>query len=87
MASNGGGRTGSGQRMAPPWFEKQESEKSTVYFSRATSAAARLPSLNMPPKCPATTPAMSLSVAKTTRKSLTLKVKLDSIHRHETREN
>ncbi|MPC09256.1 hypothetical protein E2C01_001859 [Portunus trituberculatus] len=32
---------------------------------------------------PATSPAMSPSIAKKTRKSLTLKVKLDIIHRHE----
>ncbi|MPC61713.1 hypothetical protein E2C01_055787 [Portunus trituberculatus] len=37
----------------------------------------------MPPKHPATCPAMLLSVAKKTRKSLNLKVKLDIIHRHE----
>ncbi|MPC69120.1 CENPB DNA-binding domain-containing protein 1 [Portunus trituberculatus] len=37
----------------------------------------------MPPKHPATSPAMSPSVAKKTRKSLTLEVKLDIIHRHE----
>ncbi|MPD03422.1 hypothetical protein E2C01_099060 [Portunus trituberculatus] len=36
----------------------------------------------MPPKHPATTPAMSPSIAKITRKSLTLEVKLD-IHSHE----
>ncbi|MPC26959.1 hypothetical protein E2C01_020110 [Portunus trituberculatus] len=35
--------------------------------------------LNMPPKCPA----MSFNIAKKTRKSLTLEVKLDIIHRHE----
>ncbi|MPC50909.1 hypothetical protein E2C01_044742 [Portunus trituberculatus] len=37
----------------------------------------------MPPKCPATSPAMSPSIAKKTRKSLTHEVKLDIIHRHE----
>ncbi|MPD06296.1 hypothetical protein E2C01_102101 [Portunus trituberculatus] len=37
----------------------------------------------MPPKCPATSPAMSHRIAKKTRKSLTLEVKLDNIHRHE----
>ncbi|MPC51249.1 CENPB DNA-binding domain-containing protein 1 [Portunus trituberculatus] len=37
----------------------------------------------MPPKCPATTPAMSPSVARKKRKSLTLKVKVDIIDRHE----
>ncbi|MPC36290.1 CENPB DNA-binding domain-containing protein 1 [Portunus trituberculatus] len=37
----------------------------------------------MPPKRPAIGPVMSPSVAKKTRKSLTLKVKLDFIHRHE----
>ncbi|MPC75723.1 CENPB DNA-binding domain-containing protein 1 [Portunus trituberculatus] len=37
----------------------------------------------MPPKCTVTSPAMSPSVAKKTRKSLTLEVKLDIIHRHE----
>ncbi|MPC25673.1 hypothetical protein E2C01_018797 [Portunus trituberculatus] len=36
----------------------------------------------MPPKCPAISPAMLPSVAKKTRKSLTLKVKLDTIQRH-----
>ncbi|MPD03076.1 hypothetical protein E2C01_098694 [Portunus trituberculatus] len=41
---------------------------------------ARHLTLNMPPKCPATSPAMSLSIAKKTRKSLTLEVKLDIIH-------
>ncbi|MPC17217.1 hypothetical protein E2C01_010065 [Portunus trituberculatus] len=46
---------------------------------KTVSAAARLPSLNLPPKHPA----MSLSIAKKTRKSLTLEVKLDIIHRHE----
>ncbi|MPC64025.1 hypothetical protein E2C01_058135 [Portunus trituberculatus] len=45
------------------------------------SAAVRLPSLNLPPKRPAIPP----SVAKKTRKSLTLQVKLDIIHRHEAR--
>ncbi|MPC81275.1 hypothetical protein E2C01_075882 [Portunus trituberculatus] len=35
-------------------------------------AGARLPSLNRPPKCPATHPAMSPSIAKKTRKSPTL---------------
>ncbi|MPC80782.1 hypothetical protein E2C01_075375 [Portunus trituberculatus] len=39
----------------------------------------------MPPKRPATSPAMSPSTAKKKRKSLTLKVKLDIIHRHEER--
>ncbi|MPC48393.1 hypothetical protein E2C01_042165 [Portunus trituberculatus] len=43
------------------------------------SAAAHLPSLNLPPKCPAMWP----SVPKKTRKSFTLEVKLDIIHRHE----
>ncbi|MPC70618.1 hypothetical protein E2C01_064872 [Portunus trituberculatus] len=43
------------------------------------SAAARLHSLNLPPKCPAMWP----SVPKKTRMSLTLEVKLDIIHRHE----
>ncbi|MPC75342.1 hypothetical protein E2C01_069728 [Portunus trituberculatus] len=47
------------------------------------TAAARLPLLNLPPKYPAMLP----SVAKKTRKSLTLEVKLDIIHRHERREN
>ncbi|MPC83245.1 CENPB DNA-binding domain-containing protein 1 [Portunus trituberculatus] len=37
----------------------------------------------MPPKRPATSPAMLPSVAKKTRKSLTLEAKLDIIHRHE----
>ncbi|MPC78630.1 CENPB DNA-binding domain-containing protein 1 [Portunus trituberculatus] len=37
----------------------------------------------MPPKRPTTSSAMSPSVAKKKRKSLTLKVKLDIIHRHE----
>ncbi|MPC90520.1 hypothetical protein E2C01_085511 [Portunus trituberculatus] len=37
----------------------------------------------MRPKRPATTPEMLPSVAKKKRKSLTLKVKLDIIHRHE----
>ncbi|MPC30311.1 CENPB DNA-binding domain-containing protein 1 [Portunus trituberculatus] len=37
----------------------------------------------MPPKRPATSPTMSFSIAKKNRKSLTLKVKLDIIHRHE----
>ncbi|MPC58051.1 CENPB DNA-binding domain-containing protein 1 [Portunus trituberculatus] len=37
----------------------------------------------MPPKRPATSPAMSSTVAKKTRKSLILKVKQDIIHRHE----
>ncbi|MPC78055.1 CENPB DNA-binding domain-containing protein 1 [Portunus trituberculatus] len=37
----------------------------------------------MPPKLPATSPAMSPSVTKKTRKSLTLEVKPDIIHRHE----
>ncbi|MPC21926.1 CENPB DNA-binding domain-containing protein 1 [Portunus trituberculatus] len=37
----------------------------------------------MPPKHPATSPAMSPSVAKKTRKSLTLEAKLDIIHRQE----
>ncbi|MPC68367.1 CENPB DNA-binding domain-containing protein 1 [Portunus trituberculatus] len=37
----------------------------------------------MPPKRSATSPAMSPSVAKKKRKSLTLEVKLDIIHRHE----
>ncbi|MPC72149.1 hypothetical protein E2C01_066443 [Portunus trituberculatus] len=36
----------------------------------------------MPPKHPATSPAMSPSIAKKTRKSLTLEVKLDIIHRN-----
>ncbi|MPC73815.1 CENPB DNA-binding domain-containing protein 1 [Portunus trituberculatus] len=36
----------------------------------------------MPPKRPATNPAMLPSIAKKTRKSLTLKVKRDIIHRH-----
>ncbi|MPC18009.1 hypothetical protein E2C01_010881 [Portunus trituberculatus] len=39
----------------------------------------------MPPKCPATSSAMSPSVAKKTRKSLTHEVKLDIIQRHEAR--
>ncbi|MPC59106.1 hypothetical protein E2C01_053123 [Portunus trituberculatus] len=43
-----------------------------------TLTASRLPSLNLPPKCPVMWP----SVPKTTRKSLTLKMKLDIIHRH-----
>ncbi|MPC57991.1 hypothetical protein E2C01_051983 [Portunus trituberculatus] len=43
------------------------------------SAAARLPFLNMPPKHPA----MLHSITKKKRKSLTLEVKLDIIHRHE----
>ncbi|MPC45606.1 hypothetical protein E2C01_039309 [Portunus trituberculatus] len=59
-------------RTTPPWFK-------TI----TASAAARLPSLNMPPKHPA----MSLSIAQKTKKCLTLKVKLDIIHRHERREN
>ncbi|MPC58148.1 hypothetical protein E2C01_052143 [Portunus trituberculatus] len=46
-------------------------------------APARNLMLNMPPKCPPTSPAMSPSIAKKKRKSLTLKVKLDIIHRHE----
>ncbi|MPC97036.1 hypothetical protein E2C01_092324 [Portunus trituberculatus] len=46
------------------------------------SAVARLPSLYMPPK----RPVMSPSIAKKTRKSLTFKVKLDVIHKHERRE-
>ncbi|MPC16048.1 hypothetical protein E2C01_008859 [Portunus trituberculatus] len=37
----------------------------------------------MPPKCPATSSAMSPSIAKNTRKSLTPEVKLDIIHKHE----
>ncbi|MPC90292.1 CENPB DNA-binding domain-containing protein 1 [Portunus trituberculatus] len=37
----------------------------------------------MPPKWPTTSPAMLPSIAKKTRKSLTHKVKLDIIHRHE----
>ncbi|MPC93059.1 CENPB DNA-binding domain-containing protein 1 [Portunus trituberculatus] len=40
----------------------------------------------MPPKCPATSPAMSPSIVKKTRKSLTLEVKLDIVHRHEREE-
>ncbi|MPC96004.1 hypothetical protein E2C01_091238 [Portunus trituberculatus] len=48
-------------------------------------APVRHLTLNMPPKHPATNPAMSPSVAKKTRKSLTLEVKLDIIHRHEAR--
>ncbi|MPC45295.1 hypothetical protein E2C01_038990 [Portunus trituberculatus] len=36
----------------------------------------------MPPKHPTTSPAMSPSVAKKTRKSLTHEVNLDIIHRH-----
>ncbi|MPC40364.1 hypothetical protein E2C01_033920 [Portunus trituberculatus] len=36
----------------------------------------------MPPKRPATSPAMSPSVARKTSKSLTHKVKLDIMHRH-----
>ncbi|MPD06606.1 hypothetical protein E2C01_102427 [Portunus trituberculatus] len=57
----------------------------TPLFKTITaSATARLPSLNLPPKRPAMWP----SVAKKTRKSLTLKVKLDNIiHRHKKREN
>ncbi|MPC26616.1 hypothetical protein E2C01_019761 [Portunus trituberculatus] len=43
------------------------------------SAAARLHSLNLPPKRPAMWP----RVPKKTRKSLTLEVKLNIIHRHE----
>ncbi|MPC90145.1 hypothetical protein E2C01_085117 [Portunus trituberculatus] len=43
--------------------------------------------LNMPPKCPTTSPTMLPSVAKKKRKSLTLEVKLDITHRHERREN
>ncbi|MPC27318.1 hypothetical protein E2C01_020486 [Portunus trituberculatus] len=53
--------------------------------SLSSPVAARLPSLNMPPKHPATSPAMLPSIAKKTRKSLTLEVKLDIIHRHEAR--
>ncbi|MPC70266.1 hypothetical protein E2C01_064508 [Portunus trituberculatus] len=45
-------------------------------------APARHLTLNMPPKRPATSPAMSPSVAKKKKKSLTLEVKLDIIHRH-----
>ncbi|MPC65254.1 hypothetical protein E2C01_059386 [Portunus trituberculatus] len=53
------------------------------YFKTITaSAATRLPSLNMPPKCPATRLAMSPSIAKKTRKSLTHEVKLDIIDGH-----
>ncbi|MPC32337.1 hypothetical protein E2C01_025647 [Portunus trituberculatus] len=37
----------------------------------------------MPPKRPATSPAMSPSIAKKTRKSLTLEEKLNIIHRYE----
>ncbi|MPC36714.1 hypothetical protein E2C01_030182 [Portunus trituberculatus] len=37
----------------------------------------------MQPKHPATSPAMLPSIAKKTRKSLTLEVKLDIIHSHE----
>ncbi|MPC15064.1 CENPB DNA-binding domain-containing protein 1 [Portunus trituberculatus] len=37
----------------------------------------------MPPKRPATSTAMSPSIAKKTSKSLTLEVKLDIIYRHE----
>ncbi|MPC55604.1 hypothetical protein E2C01_049546 [Portunus trituberculatus] len=37
----------------------------------------------MPPKHPASSPAMSPTIAKKTMKSLTLEVKLDIIHRHE----
>ncbi|MPD01338.1 hypothetical protein E2C01_096859 [Portunus trituberculatus] len=58
-----------------------------IFKTITASAAARLPLLNMPPKCPATSPAMLPSVAKKTRKSLTHEVKLDIIHRHERREN
>ncbi|MPC27254.1 hypothetical protein E2C01_020422 [Portunus trituberculatus] len=53
----------------------------SLFKTITASAAACLPSLKMPPKRPATSPAMSPSVAKT-RKSLTLKVKLDVIHRY-----
>ncbi|MPC45752.1 CENPB DNA-binding domain-containing protein 1 [Portunus trituberculatus] len=45
------------------------------------TALARHLTLNTPPKRPATSPVMSPSIVKT-RKSLTLEVKLDIIHRH-----
>ncbi|MPD00181.1 hypothetical protein E2C01_095637 [Portunus trituberculatus] len=54
-----------------------------MFKTITASAAACLPSLYMPPK----RPAMSPSIAKKTRKSHTLEVKLDIIHRHERREN
>ncbi|MPC15754.1 hypothetical protein E2C01_008558 [Portunus trituberculatus] len=53
-----------------------------MHLTHNWESPARLPSLNMPPKHPATSPAMSL-VTEKTRKSLTLEVKLDIIHRHE----
>ncbi|MPC22929.1 hypothetical protein E2C01_015958 [Portunus trituberculatus] len=55
----------------------------TLFKTITASAAARLLSLNLPPKRPAMLP----SITKKTRKSLTLEVKLDIIHRHERQEN
>ncbi|MPC15576.1 hypothetical protein E2C01_008375 [Portunus trituberculatus] len=54
-----------------------------LFKTIAASPAACLASFNLPPKRPAMLP----SVTKKTRKSLTLEVKLDIIHRHERREN
>ncbi|MPC58933.1 Non-structural protein NS1 [Portunus trituberculatus] len=60
----------------------QHAHHSLPLFKTITaSAAAHIPSLNLPPK----RPAMSPSVAKKTRKSLTLEVKLDIIHKHKAR--
>ncbi|MPC70518.1 hypothetical protein E2C01_064768 [Portunus trituberculatus] len=55
--------------------------------SKQKQGSSRHLMLNLPPKRPATSPAMSLSIAKKTRKSLTLKFKLDIIQRHDKREN
>ncbi|MPD02071.1 Vacuolar protein sorting-associated protein 45 [Portunus trituberculatus] len=62
-----------------PLMDKTHTTHSPLFKTITASAAARLPLLYMPPKRPAISP----SVAKKTRKSLTLEVKLDIIHRHE----
>ncbi|MPC28609.1 hypothetical protein E2C01_021817 [Portunus trituberculatus] len=54
-------------------------------ISEQGPTVARHLTLNMPPKHPATSPAMSPSVAKKTRKSLTLEVKRDIIQTREAR--
>ncbi|MPC78395.1 hypothetical protein E2C01_072880 [Portunus trituberculatus] len=67
-------------------IEDSDENEDSVVKNNNSPAAVHLPLLNVPPKCSATSPAMSPSVAKT-RKSLTLEVKLDIILRHERREN
>ncbi|MPC66839.1 hypothetical protein E2C01_060994 [Portunus trituberculatus] len=72
------------RRWSTTAYRGQHVHHSLPLFKTITaSAAAHLPWLNLPPK----RPAMSPSIAKKTRKSLTLKVKLDFIQTQERREN